>query len=530
LGSLLAYGRTVWDLAGLIARPITPENCRNLVRQRMRTREERFLALVGEMIYQTPRSPYLQLLKHAGVEEGDIRRMVQEGGVERSLEALRDNGVYLTFEEFKGLTDVVRGSRTFRFSERDFDNPRQDPGVRMRTGGTRSAGVPVNVSLAYIADQRAPARRLMLEALGGGGSAPTVLWLFSRRAVGMLWWISLSHTGQPPRRWFFIANPGKDQTTRGHLAMFRIGQIVGRLRGVHVPYPEFAPFEATGMVLDTVTEYRDRHGMCILVTSPSAAVRLAALALARGDTLNGVTIIGDAEPLTPAKAEEIRRTGARIGSSYAFREAGSIGAPCAYPEAPDDMHFLEDGFAMILRRRPIAGAGEVNAFMFSSLLPSASKIMLNVESDDFGEVIERRCGCLWDDLGLRRHLAYVRSFTKLTGEGMTVLGTETIKILEEVLPREFGGASVDYQLLEAEDDQNLTRLFLIISPVVGQIDEQRAATRFREELEKGSGRIGLWEGTGTILPVRRYPITTPAGKILPFYTQATAKAIRQQAG
>jgi hypothetical protein len=194
------------------------------------------------------------------------------------------------------------------------------------------------------------------------------------------------------------------------------------------------------------------------------------------------------------------------------------------------MHFLEDGFAMILRRRPIAGAGEVNAFMFSSLLPSASKIMLNVESDDFGEVIERRCGCLWDDLGLRRHLAYVRSFTKLTGEGMTVLGTETIKILEEVLPREFGGASVDYQLLEAEDDQNLTRLFLIISPVVGQIDEQRAATRFREELEKGSGRIGLWEGTGTILPVRRYPITTPAGKILPFYTQATAKAIRQQAG
>ncbi len=80
--------------------------------------------------------------------------------------------------------------------------------------------------------------------------------------------------------------------------------------------------------------------------------------------------------------------------------------------------------------------------------------MLNVESDDFGEFTTRRCGCVFDELGLGHHFAYVRSFTKLTGEGATLLGTDCVRILEEVLPREFGGRSIDYQLLETEDERD----------------------------------------------------------------------------
>src|SRR3970282_2763578 len=95
--------------------------------------------------------------------------------------------------------------------------------------------------------------------------------------------------------------------------------------------------------------------------------------------------------------------------------------------------------------------------------PPPPKTRENGGGSDCGESPPRRCGCVFDELGLGHHFAYVRSFTKLTGEGATLLGTDCVRILEEVLPREFGGRSIDYQLLETEDEDHLTRLFLAIS-------------------------------------------------------------------
>jgi hypothetical protein len=194
------------------------------------------------------------------------------------------------------------------------------------------------------------------------------------------------------------------------------------------------------------------------------------------------------------------------------------------------MHFMADSFALILHRRPMEEVGHLDTYMFTSLLNFAPKVMLNVESDDFGEFVTRRCGCPLDDLGLHQHFAYVRSFTKLTGEGAKVLGTDCVRILEEVLPREFGGSSIDYQLLEAEDDQHITRLFLIVSPEVGPIDEQKVLDRFIRELLSvpHSGTPGTWFQDQTIRVVRRTPVETAGGKLLPFHTQALA-TIRERA-
>ncbi len=50
---------------------------------------------------------------------------------------------------------------------------------------------------------------------------------------------------------------------------------------------------------------------------------------------------------------------------------------------------------------------------------------------------------------------------------MTIVGTDFVRILEEVLPRKYGGAATDYQLLEEEDNRGQTQLSLIISPAVG---------------------------------------------------------------
>src|SRR3989304_453156 len=216
--------------------------------------------------------------------------------------------------------------------------------------------------------------------------------------------------------------------------------------------------------------------------------RLAGLAQKGKESLQAVRLLVGSEPLTPGKAEEIRRTGAVVGTMYVFSEGGAVGIACGNPLAPDDMHFAADCYAMILRRRPMPGVGELAAYMFTPLLDSAPKIMLNVESDDFGEFTPRRCGCVFDELGLGHHFAYVRSFTKLTGEGATLLGTDCVRILEEVLPREFGGRSIDYQLLETEDEDHLTRLFLAISPEVGPLDEQKVLARFVEALHHSQPR------------------------------------------
>lgn len=515
-GTLAAVGR-------LILRPMSLEDCTALVRHRMATREARFLDLVSRHVYANPRSPYLALLRHAGCEEGDLRALVRDCGLEPALERLRDAGVYLSFEEFKGRTEVRRNGKTFVFREADFDTAGQVAGFEVRTSGTRSAGSAVTVGFDHLAGHRAAAYRLGLEALHTG-DLPIVLWLFSRRATGLMWWLAMAHIGRPPVHWFYMAPPAYDGITPGHRMLFRWSQTVALLTGRRLPYPAHAPLEQPGRVLDAVVRAQARYGGCVVRTTSSAAARLTALAAERRRRLDGVTFIVGAEPLTPGKAEEIRAQGARVGAQYAFSEAGVVAVPCGRPEVPDDMHLLEDGFAMIQRRRAAPGGGELDAFMFTTLLPTASKIMLNVESDDFGDATRRRCGCLLDDLGLHRHLSTVRSFTKLTGEGMTVLGTDVVHILEEVLPREFGGRSIDYQLLEAEDEQHLTRLHLLVSPAVGAVDEARLRARFLEELRRRPGHAILWRQAESLRVVRREPVATRGGKLLPFHTLAWDQA------
>src|SRR5213592_3774379 len=81
---------------------LTLPEAQRIVRERMEQREENFLRLVERSVYGYPRSPYLALLKLAGCEFGDLRVLVTQRGLEGALRELRENGVYITFEEFKG--------------------------------------------------------------------------------------------------------------------------------------------------------------------------------------------------------------------------------------------------------------------------------------------------------------------------------------------------------------------------------------------------------------------------------------------
>jgi hypothetical protein len=123
--------------------------------------------------------------------------------------------------------------------------------------------------------------------------------------------------------------------------------------------------------------------------------------------------------------------------------------------------------AVISHRRPAALSGaEVSALLFTTLLPSASRILINVEMDDAGIIDESGssgCDCVFRHLGLTTVLHEVASFGKLTGHGVTLIGTDVLSILEDRLPAKLGGRVGDFQLVEREAGAQ-TEIELRVSP------------------------------------------------------------------
>ena len=180
------------------------------------------------------------------------------------------------------------------------------------------------------------------------------------------------------------------------------------------------------------------------------------------------------------------------------------------------MHFWEDRLALIQHERPV-GDTAVPAFLFTSLLDVAPKLLLNVESDDYGVVERRSCGCPLEGEGLGRHVRDIRSFSKLTSGGMTLVGSEALRLLEEILPARFGASALDFQLQEREENGE-TRICLVASPRVAGSDAEIAQT-FLDGLRDGTPAASLagavWTQSGSLHVLREEPRWTRRGKLLP---------------
>ena len=120
----------------------------------------------------------------------------------------------------------------------------------------------------------------------------------------------------------------------------------------------------------------------------------------------------------------------------------------------------------------------------------------------------------------------------MTSEGMHFVGTELLRLLEEVLPQEFGGAATDYQLLE-EEIGGLPKISLVVSPRIGDLDEARVIRTALQTL--GSARrgadlmAGVWRNAETLRVVRREPYATSGTKVLPLHVVAGKRRIERDA-
>jgi hypothetical protein len=222
-------------------------------------------------------------------------------------------------------------------------------------------------------------------------------------------------------------------------------------------------------------------------------------------------------------------SGARVKIHYGFVEASLDHPSCATPRSADDIHVASDALALIQQPRTVGEVGPtVDAFLFTTLLPTAPKLMLNVETGDYGALEQRDCDCLLGKLGLRDHMSSIESHDKLTSEGVTFARSRVLEVLEVVLPGRFGGAATDYQVLEEEDGNGLRRLYLLINPEVGSVDESALKQTFLEELARG-GELDdfmarLWERADAIEIRREAPRAMPGGKTLSFHVAASPNA------
>ena len=502
-------------LREFLSESIDLDGARRLLKQLNESRVELFLQLLERGIYANAASPYRRLLLHSGFELEDVRSLVHEFGLEGALERLRTEGVYVSLDEFKGRAPIRRSGLEFEVTDRDFDNPLLTPHYRGTTSGSRSAGTRLEIDFEFIANDTLGS--VVALATNGVIDRPIIVAQASPPSLhGLKTVFRLARMGSPPKKWFSANRPGWNRQGLEGRALTIYTLIASRLHGHRLPRPRHPePAGIAGYLARAV-----RHGVPLLVYAvPSQAVRICLSAEKMGMDIRGTAFFGGGEPYTAGKEEVLRRVGAEMMPSYGMNECGQLSYRCGEPVSRDDMHVMRDKVAMLLVPLEVAPGSEVGALFHTSLIPSAPKLMLNVESGDYAVMEERECGCLFQALGYTTHIREVRSYEKLTSEGVMFMGSMLHELLEERLPARFGGNVTDYQLVE-EEDEGLPRVSIVVSPRIGPVDEEAVKQLLIDSVgfADWSRRMAdQWRKAGTLRVERRQPYATSSSKILPLH-------------
>jgi hypothetical protein len=528
------YYRFVEGFRRFAKQRMTPDEAialaKNSIRKRVAAREESFLNFVEHGIFCYSRSPYLKLLEPKRIDFMDLRRAVQRHGIETALRWLESEGVYFTVDEFKGKVPVVRNGAEFWCQEGMFDNPFLSYVYEVRSGATRSAGTRVRIDFDYL-HQRSLYDALLLN-IHGCLKAPIANWFpIFPGAPGINSSLRFSHIGNAARKWFSQVPEDRLNVNWEKKWGTKLIFTLGRLHGCQLAEPEYVPLDDALKVAKWAADTLKENRHCVVYTFAASAVRVCIAAAENNLDIRGAKFLVTGEPLTPQKKKEIETMGASAVAVYGISEAGVIAAGCDQPHATSDhCHLYKDTTAIISHRQSVPHSDLfVDSYLFTTLLYESPKLLLNVGMGDYGNLVEADCPCTFGQVGFTTQLGGIRSYEKLTGEGVTFVDTDFVRIIERELPERFGGRSTDYQLVENEDGRGLTYLQLLVSPRVGLIRESNVLEKFLDLLKRAEDSPESWSQSGTemwkqsnmLQIVRAYPIATASGKILPFFVSRT---------
>ena len=507
-----------WGFQNYLRSPLTLQKAADEIKLRMDNREKNFLRVARGLVYDNPQSPYRSLLLWAGCSYSDLEDSVRHEGIERTLEKLRDKGVYVTLEEFKGKSPIVRRGLTVEPIEADFDNPCfMGKGIEGSTSGSRSRGTRVLYDWDFFAEEAA--NEFILYETHGLSRVPSALWMPRLPAISGIHNLLIHLKFRKPfDRWF--SHLGKEMVPpaiRDRLALAYIVSLCSFF-GLKVPKPEFAGIDDADKVAFWLAD-AGKNGGRVLKTYTSSAVRVAQAAIDSGLDIGGSVIFAGGEALTERRKRFIESAGVNAYPRYVATETGLIGAACPNRSGPDEMHLYLDRLAVVQRERTTTiGKCLVKSFLFTTLSPNTGKILLNTETGDFGKLQVKSCSCLLGGLGMNVHMSEVRSYDKLTGEGMTLLGSDLDDIVGGLIERA-GGSPDDYQFWETQDENGLSKLNIAVSPNLRSLNEsdfrETLLKKLRDENQGASITSTIWQQADIVRVVRFYPEMTKGFKILP---------------
>jgi hypothetical protein len=518
--------RVLGGVPSFLHHRLTPRDALAIVPHRLANRQEVFLTHLRRVVFDVPSSPYRELFRAAGIEYGDVARLVRSEGIEGALRRLFRDGVYLSVDEFKGRHPARRGTTVVAVTPEALRNPLAVPHLPARTSGSRSAGTRILFDLAFIRGC-AVNTCAFLEARGG---TDWVRAIWESPGAGARYRLLKYSAFGPPPYWFSQIDPGAPQVDPLFRWSERALRLSSRLAGVPLPRARHVSLTDPMPIARWMRRVRAEGRTPYMFTFPSSAMLLSQAAVERGADLEGAQFTLGGEPLTEARLDAVRQAGATALPRYGSMECGPIAYGCLRPDAPDDVHVLSDLHAVIQPddRHPddtLQGGAEGPAarpLYVTALHPRAPFVMLNVSMGDQAVMAERSCGCPLDRPGWTIHLRAIRSYEKLTGAGVTFHDADVIRVLEVVLPGRFGGTPLDYQLLEEETGGGDPRLRLLVHPRLGGLDERAIVDAFLSGLDTATSvaplMVRLWREIGILRVERQPPSATASGKILHFHS------------
>lgn len=500
-------------LRSLLDDTITAAEAQALIAQGVARRDRRFLSKLDEAVYANPASPYRKLLEAAGCERGDIVRLVGTEGVEGTLGVLAEEGVFLSYQEFKCRRPTVRGSQTFHFSTADFNDPLVTDAVAATSSGTSGVPVSVPIDADHIAEL-APSWSLFLEE-NGCLDDPLLFWTPGHPGVAARY-LACARARQKYVYWFISEDVGSMASRAYAECVHRVARWAGDF-----PPPQRASFSEPQRVLQAIVTLLNNGCRPAVNTAPSAAVKLSLVAQHAGRDLRGVTFLLGAEPVTAARRRTIEASGASAVALYGSSEAPWIGGQCRHRAHADDVHVLLDGYAVIPAPDGGAAQPKPSTLLLTSLRQTLPKVLLNVDIGDRAMITSDPCDCLYDRLGCRMRLHSIHSADKITELGVTFAVADVFHLLEEALPRQFGGVAGDYQLVEARNADGLARYVMRINPTLAAIDEEAVVAAFFAELARLEDHyrpmVSAWARDRLVRVERAPALAAGSGKVLPFH-------------
>jgi hypothetical protein len=516
IGEMVYYARMAWGLRALVREPGRADPIADL-QLHLARREEHFLDLARRIVFSNPRHPYFELLRLAGCSQEDLTAEVKRNGLEPALEKLAASGVYLTHDEFKGKTPLVRGGREISCGPAALLNPLVRARMSSASSGSRSAGTMTPKS-TRLQTYRDGYHRLQAREFGLAGRTVVQIRPILPSTLGLGNNLRYIRYGEQPAKWF--SQRGETQEAGHYRVVTHFLVRLARQMGAALPLPDYLPENDFSPVARWIASRKIAGSPCVVRSYVSPSVRVVSAARDADLDIAGTIFLVDGEALTPAKRAAFDAAGCEVYPKYGISDVGSIGGACRRMRTGNSVHLYRDAVAVISRRRaaPLSGV-EVNSLLFTNLLPFAARFLINAEMDDAGILEPANCDCEYSRAGFDWQIREIYSYGKLTGQGITLMGSDILRILECSLPQHFGGSAGDYQLVEY-DGARQSQLELRISPRAGIGDADAARDFLLHEIRGcygGALASRVWTHSGGLDAVVAEPFSTRSGKVLPLH-------------